>query len=254
MAIYVGNNNAAILGSDKSVVELYKGNKRIFGYDGMLFGESVKAENVHPIEHMLKLKLESDSITDFSDVKVKVKGKNLICSQYQESSMSYDTYGWVVNNDGTIVANGKKSGTWSIYLGTGEYYKPPLKNGVNYIFSGIDRSVGNIIMTVRDNLTNEERYFSLNQSTGFVWKAEYSFVNMYILFNAGVVLDNYVIKPQIEIGEKATEYEPPFLYSAVKSVTANADGTVFGLTSISPNMTLYTETDGVTVKCEYVMA
>ena len=51
----------------------------------------------------------------------------------------------------------------------------------------------------------------------------------------------------LEVGEEATEFEP---YNGTE-YTPNADGTVDGLTSVSPTMTLLTDTEGVTVECEY---
>lgn len=52
---------------------------------------------------------------------------------------------------------------------------------------------------------------------------------------------------QLEVGDKATDYEP---YNGTAYIPA-ADGTVSGVTSISPNMTILTDTEGVIVECEY---
>ena len=53
---------------------------------------------------------------------------------------------------------------------------------------------------------------------------------------------------QLEIGSTATEYEP---YIEPIKYTANADGTVEGIKSLYPNMTLLTDTEGVIVTAEY---
>lgn len=53
---------------------------------------------------------------------------------------------------------------------------------------------------------------------------------------------------QIEVGSIATEYEP---YKQVQTVTANADGTVIGLKSVSPNMVVATDTSDVIVDTTY---
>lgn len=55
------------------------------------------------------------------------------------------------------------------------------------------------------------------------------------------------ISVQVEEGATATEYEP----CSVQTATANFDGTVEGLTSIAPNMTLLTDTVGATINLEY---
>ncbi len=69
---------------------------------------------------------------------------------------------------------------------------------------------------------------------------------------------------QIEEGLVATEYEPYIDPSTVtvtrygadatdrlQNYVPNADGTVPGITSLSPNMTILTDTEGVIVECEY---
>ena len=52
---------------------------------------------------------------------------------------------------------------------------------------------------------------------------------------------------QVEIGSTATEYEP---YNA-QTLTPNADGIVEGMTSVSPYMHIFTDTDGVDIEVEY---
>ena len=54
---------------------------------------------------------------------------------------------------------------------------------------------------------------------------------------------------QIEEGTIATEYEP---YKECAEYTPTADGTVSGVTSLYPNTTLMTDTDGVIIDCEYL--
>ena len=54
-------------------------------------------------------------------------------------------------------------------------------------------------------------------------------------------------KMQVECGSDATSYEP---YNGAEYIPA-ADGTVPGVTSVSPNMTILTDTEGVIVECEY---
>lgn len=53
---------------------------------------------------------------------------------------------------------------------------------------------------------------------------------------------------QLELGSTATDYEP---YKECAEYTPNADGTVNGVTSLYPNTTLTTDTDGVLIDCEY---
>lgn len=53
---------------------------------------------------------------------------------------------------------------------------------------------------------------------------------------------------QLELGTAATEYEP---YKECEEYTPAADGTVNGVTSLYPNTTLMTDTEGVIIDCEY---
>lgn len=53
---------------------------------------------------------------------------------------------------------------------------------------------------------------------------------------------------QVELNPTATEYEP---YKEPQTAKANAEGVVKGLTSLSPNMTLMTDTEGVMIDLEY---
>ena len=53
---------------------------------------------------------------------------------------------------------------------------------------------------------------------------------------------------QLEIGTSASDFEE---YKGAEEVTANSNGEVDGLTSVSPNMTIFTDTEGVTINCTY---
>ena len=60
----------------------------------------------------------------------------------------------------------------------------------------------------------------------------------------------YAIKGlQIEVGSTSTQYEP---YIKPQIATINADGTVNGLMSISPNMTIVPNHYGIDFECEYI--
>lgn len=58
---------------------------------------------------------------------------------------------------------------------------------------------------------------------------------------------DWMFYPQLEFGENQTDYEP---YDGITAIPA-PDGTVSGLTSASPNMTILTDKAGVNIECEY---
>ena len=53
---------------------------------------------------------------------------------------------------------------------------------------------------------------------------------------------------QLEIGSNATEFEA---FNTLDTYSVNADGTVDGMTSLSPSMTVFTDTANTVVSCEY---
>lgn len=63
-------------------------------------------------------------------------------------------------------------------------------------------------------------------------------------FSTGLILSDI----QIELDSAATDYEP---YIPRTEYIPNADGTVERVTSLYPNTTLMTDTDGVLIDCEY---
>lgn len=67
-------------------------------------------------------------------------------------------------------------------------------------------------------------------------------------WNAASEVDKTLYNCQIEFSDTPTEYEP---YKEPQTATASADGTVEGLTSLSPNMTLVNDTEGVVINLEY---
>ena len=60
--------------------------------------------------------------------------------------------------------------------------------------------------------------------------------------------NNFKDEIMVELGTTATDYEP---YKECAEYTPTADGTVNGVTSLHPNTTLTTDTDGVIIDCEY---
>lgn len=74
--------------------------------------------------------------------------------------------------------------------------------------------------------------------------------DIYFFFYASAVtvVEPIVCKVQFEIGDAATDYKA---YQEEQILIPNADGAVPGITSLSPSMTILTDTEGVIVECEY---
>ena len=66
MSIYVGDNNALLLKSDRSIVDFNKGYKKIFGYNSSAEGGIINVDNVHPVNHKIKVSLSSKNLFNAS--------------------------------------------------------------------------------------------------------------------------------------------------------------------------------------------
>lgn len=196
----------------------------------------------------LKIGIPTDepAIEDLTTVSVTAQGKNILpfpyvnASEWQSGGITY-----TVNNDGSVHAKGTTTGTSVFRLATDGV---DLKDGVSYVVS-CGHLTRKIYVTYNDGSGQSDSYWgNLNNAAPLVWKKEYKLKSVNIQYlSAGSYIDE-VIYPQIEVGEVATEYEP---YVEPFTVSANADETVKGLMSISPSMTLMTDTADVTIDLAY---
>lgn len=253
MGIYVKNNNALLLKNDRNVAEFYKGNTKVFGYNDSKQGKVITADNVHPIEHNLKIKLSSDSVTDFSGVNVTRCGKNIfdadaVLPSLENPNLPYDICKWIKQKDGSFFMQnigGLERYKWfenttgyggqvSFSLATKANNGTGELNTLNIIFTYTDGSKESL------NVRNDTDY------TTYTFKTDAKKTLSYIYQSYHSNVATYIKDIMITFGTD-TEYEPYNL----QTVTANADGTVEGITGL-PNMTLLTDTDGVVINCEYV--
>lgn len=206
-------------------------------------GSGIAVNDVNAMEHNLDIKLLSDTITDFSSVKVSMYGKNLFpvteeANYYGVTLSKFEDY-YVLN--GTAIQSGIFK-TLIGYLPTGTYTisaNNPVHNS-NYatLVQVYSPDTGSEIFT-RDNVEYGSGKGTLVGGTGYYAR---------IRIQQGVTYNNFIIKPQLELLTNTTSYEP---YKEPQTATANADGTVEGLISLSSNMTLISNTDGVIINCEY---
>ena len=225
---------------------------------GSKSGSVILIDDVSPVEHTMTVKVSSDTVTDLTAVTVSRCGKNLIPFPYRDLKLGTSTYNGVdftVYEDGSILINGTATSNITRYLYNNKTDLLGLKSGVTI-------SVNKI---VSDNTQQANVYFICNyydsaakmqmgiQASTVVsgtktitedWKG----LGIYINIPKGKTLNNLLIKPQLEVGTTATDYEP---YITPTDYTPTADGTVEDVTSLYPNTTLTTDTDGVIIDCEY---
>lgn len=204
---------------------------------GSKSGEAIAISDVSPIEHEMEVKISSDTVMDLTEVKVKRCGKNLLNYENFEPTYTKNGISFTNNGDGTVTASGTATVT------TFYYFSDNIDLLGYYTLSGCPSggSTTTYLMgfggsNFADIGSGTIRKFPVKQK-----------VNIFIKIFEGVTVENLLFKPQLEPGTTATEYEP---YKGAE-YTPNADGTVNGVTSLYPNTTLMTDTDGVIIDCEY---
>ena len=216
-------------------------------------GSAILIDDVSPVTHDIEVKISSDTVPDLTAVKVSRYGKNLITYPYFYASSTYaagSTYTnngitFTVNEDRSITANG---------TATAEAF-----------FCFFDASLNSALVSDADKFFvtlsgcpsggSSTTYFLAQRNFGFkdigngVKFQTGRGANSYaIIIKSGITVENLVFKPQLELGTKATKYEP---FITPIDYRPNADGMVDDVESVYPNMTLFTDIEGVTINCTY---
>ena len=234
---------------DMNELEVNNRNSYSNALKGFKEGEIVRVDDVSPCEH---------------DVRVKVHGKNLLPFPYYKSSSTNAGGTFTVLDDGGISGSGMPTGYCDMYVYQG---KPLADSGVvTFSMSG---TCTNIVATVAIYDDAGNQLITKN------WEANPVKLNLDELTSAAKWLilikrktDNIEMSGiaylQIEKGNTATGYEPYLDPTGVtvtrygvdesdnaQNYTPNADGTVDGILSLSPTMTLMTDTEGVNIEVKY---
>lgn len=198
-------------------------------------GAVVAVSDVSNIQHPVCVRLTSDSITDFSAASVKRYGKNLFDKNNPNVKSWYIQGGKILQG-----TNGRL-----LYI--------PCKPNTTYTMSKTLGSVFFLAYTTEEPKANLTVYGMVTKITDNLTittgaDALYIVSYFYNAANDTITLDEMLSSIQIEVGTTATPYEQ---YQAPTTYTANADGTVDGIRSLSPSMTLVSDTDGVVINARY---
>lgn len=212
---------------------------------GSASGEAVRLTDVSPIEHEIKIKLTAESNhSDFSGVTLKRYGKNLLPYPYKNTNIDYTFNGinYKVKSDGTVVLNGTAN-EQSYFILAGLV----LNKGVYYLSgcpSGGQGSTYSIYFQY-DNFS----YYKADYGSGVkIDINEKKNCAVAITIGKNTAVNNLIFKPMLEVGSKLTDFEER---RTAVAYTPAVDGTVTGVTSISPDMTFLSDTDGVIINAEY---
>ena len=218
---------------------------------GTASGKTIRVDDVSPVEHSISCKLTSETITDFSSVKVSRYGKNLAdINTWAEQIVANNPKCEIVTFDGKRCLKMVDAlNTLSFDLPTYGYgikFKAHNIGGYNesvvQFFREDINSLGYIAVPVGEWSSRKVYYTAANQKiTKIVFYCRNTEANPIYLD-----LDSFMV----EQSHTETEYEP---YKESQTVTAKSDGTVEGITSLSPTMTLLTDTEDAYMSAEYVI-
>lgn len=221
--------------------------KQIFAnaIKGSAGGTSVRLDDVSPVEHDVKViaRDESQTIDNLETVTVSRYRKNLLDPAIIQGSgvgsfrREGDTFFVEPDSNGSIY--GMKMPGLKGILRVGGTYVASVKE-----VSAYDSAAWGWRIAYKDGTYSNINY---KKTLKFTVDKPISGLLFYFGFpyNGGAVTATGF---QLEIGAVETEYTP---YEEPETYSVSADGTVEGITSISPDMSLVTDTDGVIIECEY---
>ena len=186
--------------------------------------------------------------SELTAVTVKRCGKNLLNPNGGSSSRNGLTF--TNNGDGSFTVKGTATAAASFGLTSLAATPMYLHNGVTYtqsviVLAGSMNGVA-VVPSVEDGDGNVTwNYFSNNQTK--TPEKHYKFRGYEVYVENGKTVD-LKFNVQLEVGDMATDYES---HAEPTIHIPAADGTVSGVKSISPCMTILTDTAGAIVECEY---
>ncbi len=185
-------------------------------------GEVVRVDDVSPLEHTAKVKISGENI-DMTTVTVTRCGKNLL---------NFTPY--TTNSEGAT---------------TQTFEAPILPVGATFFLHGFfddggALASGNCAFVFRKGST---QLLNTAPNVAVTVTEEIAQADTVAIYTNATVAGKTVAKFQIEIGTNPSDYEQ---YKEATTYTPDADGTV-DIVSVSPTMTLLTDTAGVNIELEY---
>lgn len=174
-----------------------------------------------------------------ADVTVIRCSKNLIQYPFSFAARTINGVTFTPRSDGSLFVKGTATANTYFALNGGfaaDAAQIPctLKPGEEYTISDA------MVFLYKDGTTN-----AFNEGT-FTMIDGYDHYGIFAYVPSGATMET-VIMPQLELGGNATEFMP----YVSESYVASADGTVEGVTSLAPGMTLYAETGELYLDVKY---
>ena len=181
-------------------------------------GNPITISDASTVEHSLSVKAVGATA-------VSRHGKNIIPFPYVIfTNSNADELEAVALEDGGVLLNGAVTETTYV-------------NICNYRFSNSNISPFSSANGFTANRYNSDVWVGYDDTNG----------KTFISIKAGAICENIIFYPQIEVGKAVTQYENGV---GLQVSEVAEDGTVSGLTSASPYMTLIAD-NGAIIECEY---
>lgn len=198
---------------------------------GSASNKTLVIDDVSEVSHDLKINLKSNTITDFSGMKVMRYGKNLF-----DKSIDYTDY--------TSLSGGYKS--LEIFVGYGNNVCVSLRKKH-------EMNLGAYFYIKFCKATNENKeqiwmYHSTVEGLNAKSRVAKTLDGYITFFLTTEAYNRFKDEIMVEIASESTDYES---FVTPESFLATSEGLVEGITSVYPNMTLLVEHDDVIINCEY---
>ena len=240
---YIGGNSSFTWSDDYTFVSLY-----------IQFGSLNVATKVE--EEVCPYLCIDDGVSrefvpyvDVDGIIVTRNGKNMIPYPHAYGTGNIAGVTYTVNSNGSVIATGTATDN-SIQYMVGQSHMLQLPTGT-YTLSGCPAGGGQNTyrVCIKTSDTTPGYYYDTGDGITFTLD-EPKHIQIYIYVGIGITVNNLVFKPQLEVGPKATSFEP---YTA-ESYEVDGEGKVYlpaRIRSISPTMTLSCDHSGVIIDAEY---
>lgn len=149
-----------------------------------------------------------NTATDYEPYGYKIplvnRGKNLLPYPYHETTLTKNGVTFTDNGDGTITVSGTPTASISYYLG-----QVDVNPGEKYCLSGMDIDKNLVFILIGYSADGTKLSQKNSRLISYTAENNAAYVKMWIdRINSNVEIPTNIVKPQLELGNTATEYEP----------------------------------------------